>query len=309
MNHHSLTCMIRALLPIGPYVVRPWLLVGVLLLAGCGGNEQAGTAPGADRLVLPSPGERLPSDGSARRVAVTLNADQTMIDPGASVTLEWRSANSSSCTASGGWNGPRKLSGSEVLTDVQVAAEYWLSCTDVAGEGAVAGVAIQLRPKDTLWIDFKAEPRVVEPGERAVLSWRAHNAEACTARGDWNGKQALEGKLDTGSLLRSAQFTLECSNQYVTEMATATVRVGTVVIEWQAPALKVDGSAADDVVGYRVHWGQAPDQVDGSVSIDDPRQTSWEADLPPGIYYFSVSALDQEGNESERSTPVRKQLF
>jgi len=172
----------------------------------------------------------------------------------------------------------------------------------------MAGVSVTVRPAKPLRIDFKAEPATVSKSEQSVLTWTAYDATRCVSRNDWSGDRPVQGRFDTGALTKSMTYTLECSNAELTEVATVSVGVKTLSIEWQAPALNEDGSSAVDIAGYRVYWGAGPDTADGSVTINDSRQTSWQPDLPRGKYYFSVTAFDQDGNESEPSKTVLKDL-
>ena len=44
----------------------------------------------------------------------------------------------------------------------------------------------------------------------------------------------------------------------------------------------------------------------GSHTINDPNARTWVADVGPGEYYFVVTAVDGEGNESGYSNEVLK---
>ena len=189
-----------------------------------------------------------------------------------------------------------------------MSTDYWLSCTDVAGVGAMAGVSVTVRPAKSLRIEFKAEPATVRKSEQSVLTWTASDATKCVSKGDWSGDRPVQGRFDTGALTNSKTYSLECSNADFTELATVSVGVKTLAIEWQAPGQNEDGSSAVDIAGYKVYWGATAETADGSVTLNNPRQTSWEPDLPRGKYYFSVTAFDQEGNESEPSTAIFKDI-
>jgi hypothetical protein len=172
----------------------------------------------------------------------------------------------------------------------------------------MAGVSVTVRPAKSLRIDFQAEPASVSKSEQSVLTWTAFDATKCVSKGDWSGDRPVQGRFDTGALTNSRTYSLECSNASFTELATVSVAVKSLAIEWQAPAQNEDGSVAADIAGYKVYWGATADTTDGSVTLNNPRQTSWEPDLPRGKYYFSVTAFDQDGNESEPSKAILKDL-
>ena len=172
----------------------------------------------------------------------------------------------------------------------------------------MAGVSITVRPAKTLRIDFKADPATVSKSGQSVLTWTASDATKCVSKGDWNGDRPVQGRFDTGALTTSKTYSLECSNANFTELATVSVGVKTLAIEWQAPGQNEDGSAAVDIAGYKIYWGATADALDGSVTLNNPGQTSWQPDLPPGKYYFTVTAFDRDGNESEPSKAIFKDL-
>ena len=61
-----------------------------------------------------------------------------------------------------------------------------------------------------------------------------------------------------------------------------------------------------DLAGYRVHYRDAsPADGAGSQSVDvTDRTEATVADLDAGTWYFTVSALDESGNESDMSNEV-----
>ena len=80
-------------------------------------------------------------------------------------------------------------------------------------------------------------------------------------------------------------------------------------LEWEAPMAKGDGSQLDDLAGYRIVYGRSPDDLDHSVYIGDPAQTSYEfTDLPQGVWYFAVIALNASGLEGPPTPPAMKSI-
>src|SRR5579864_6619001 len=62
---------------------------------------------------------------------VSITASATNVAANGSVTLAWKSTNATSCTASGAWNGPEAISGSQG-ENVADTSSYTLTC---AGDG------------------------------------------------------------------------------------------------------------------------------------------------------------------------------
>ncbi len=68
--------------------------------------------------------------------SVTLSAAPTSVVAGSSSTLTWGSANVTSCTASGGWNGPMATSGSTSVGPINSTTTYTLTCMGTGGQAA-----------------------------------------------------------------------------------------------------------------------------------------------------------------------------
>src|SRR5262245_41130984 len=99
---------------------------GWALLTACGGG---GTPPGS------TPPSSPPT--------VTLSPASSSAFVGQPVTLTWASTNATSCTASGGWNGPLPTSGSQNVTPATAGAQtYSIACTGSGGGTANASSTI-----------------------------------------------------------------------------------------------------------------------------------------------------------------------
>lgn len=74
---------------------------------------------------------------------------------------------------------------------------------------------------------------------------------------------------------------------------------GVVTLAWDAP-IGENGKPVPDLAGYRVSYGTAVGSY--ATTVDIGTSTSCTvSDLPPGTYYFTVTAYDSTGNESEYS--------
>jgi len=78
-----------------------------------------------------------------------------------------------------------------------------------------------------------------------------------------------------------------------------------VLVLWTPPTLNSDGSALTDLSGYRVYYGNSPNNYDYTITIDNPHLTSFEIDdLPVADYYFVMTAYNSLGIESSYSREV-----
>ena len=78
-----------------------------------------------------------------------------------------------------------------------------------------------------------------------------------------------------------------------------------VSLSWNAPTTTVDGNAITDLAGYKIYYGVAPGQYEQSIQISSNSETSYSIkDLGPETYYFTVTAYDSLGIESDYSEEV-----
>jgi hypothetical protein len=77
---------------------------------------------------------------------------------------------------------------------------------------------------------------------------------------------------------------------------------GDILLEWDAPTTNEDGTVLTDLAGYKLYYGSAPGIYDQNIDLGNITNTSQS--LPPGMYYFAVTAYDTSGNESKYSDEV-----
>lgn len=158
-------------------------------------------------------------------------------------------------------------------------------------------------------IKLVAAESAVESGDSVELSWSSDGASDCQASGGWSGSQPVQGRAVVGPLTASTTFTLSCSGSGGNAMAMLSVGIiGIVSLNWQPPSENVDGSPLTDLAGYRIHYGSRSRAYDQRLDVPDPATTQRELKLASGAYYFAMTALDREGNESAYSNEVLKTL-
>ena len=76
-------------------------------------------------------------------------------------------------------------------------------------------------------------------------------------------------------------------------------------LEWDAPTMDAVGRPLDDLAGYRLYYSPDPPSEADAEMVDVGDATVYTVtDLEAGDYMFAVTALDEDGNESEFSDPL-----
>ncbi len=84
---------------------------------------------------------------------------------------------------------------------------------------------------------------------------------------------------------------------------------GTALLSWVPPTEREDGTPLLALDGYRIFYGQDPDNLDVIVELDNPGLTSYLIEyLGLGTWYFAMSAFDTEGRESAPSDTASKTI-
>ena len=78
-----------------------------------------------------------------------------------------------------------------------------------------------------------------------------------------------------------------------------------VTLEWNAPTTDAVGRPLEDLAGYRLYYSaDLPSEADAEM-VEVGNVTLYTViDLEAGDYLFAVTALDDDGNESEFSDPL-----
>ncbi|TSC69287.1 MAG: exported protein of unknown function [Parcubacteria group bacterium Gr01-1014_56] len=154
---------------------------------------------------------------------LTMSATPGAIVEGQSSTLTWTSTNATSCTASGGWNGTRALSGSESVAPTQNTT-YTLTCTSAGGVVTEqVAVAVALLPA----VSISASPTFIITGSSSTLTWSSANATNCSASGGWSGVQPTAGTQNVTPLVTTT-YMIVCTNANGSASGSATVSVSDV---------------------------------------------------------------------------------
>lgn len=78
-----------------------------------------------------------------------------------------------------------------------------------------------------------------------------------------------------------------------------------VTLTWQAPETNIDGTPATDIAGYIIYSGESSGNYTDALDVGLVYSYTLE-ELPAGTLYFSVTAYDDMGNESDFSNEGSK---
>lgn len=159
---------------------------------------------------------------------------------------------------------------------------------------------------------FEFQPTFSDP-DGDPLSFSAENlppwASIDTSSGRITGTPAAS---DLGAYEDITITVADASHRAVTSPFSITVlspTTGSATLQWEQPPAKVDGSPLDDLAGYRIVYGRSAEDLDHSVFINDPSQTSFEfTTLEEGIWYFAVIGVNANGLEGPPTTAAMKSI-
>ena len=96
-------------------------------------------------------------------VAVSFSGGSLSVPVGGTTTLTWNAINASTCSAAGGWAGPKSISGSETVGPLAFATDFALTCI---GPSSSAGATVVVTVTGTATDRF---PLQVQAGKRYLI--------------------------------------------------------------------------------------------------------------------------------------------
>ncbi len=91
------------------------------------------------------------------------------------------------------------------------------------------------------------------------------------------------------------------------EGSSAPAQGGSVTLAWDAPSENLDGSALDDLAGFKIYDGPTSGNYTKVTDTGNVSQFTLDS-LPAGTYYIVVAAYDVSGNESDLSAEIEVTL-
>jgi hypothetical protein len=159
---------------------------------------------------------------------ITFTSGPATISSGGKAYLYWQTTNSTTCKASGGWQGSVSTGGGRWTGALTKTTQFVLTCTGAEGSATksttvtVTGTP-SAAPAPTVTIS--ASPSSVTSGRSSTLTWSSTNATACSAAGAWSGTKAVSGSQGTAALSANASYQLTCTGAGGSATHTATVSV------------------------------------------------------------------------------------
>ncbi len=84
---------------------------------------------------------------------------------------------------------------------------------------------------------------------------------------------------------------------------------GSATLSWSAPTLRTDGTPLTNLAGYRIHYGTTQGQYAYRVTINNPGLNTYVVEnLAAGTWYFTTTAFDSTGAESDYSNVASKTI-
>ena len=257
------------------------LLFSVAACGGGGGGEDSGSA-----------------QPSAPAPTLAFSASQSLVAQGNSVSLEWTSTNSSSCTASGDWSGSKSTSGNETISSLAQTSSFTLQCS---GNGGSISRSIQVEVIPLPTVDLLADSGEVLFGEPIQLSWQSENATSCELVVPPAGSVPTSGSIElTVSGPGTYSFEITCSGDGGSANDT------TVVIVLPPPEPVVSLNASSQSLAYQefveLTWSASnADQCEASGSWSGARGVSGSESIGPLTEdsRFVLTCSGQGGSNSE----------
>ena len=136
---------------------------------------------------------------------------------------------------------------------------------------------------------------------------------------DWTEFDEATGRLfglpsaeDIGTyfdVLIGASDGVNTSYLAVTIEVIAASQQHTLTLAWDAPTRNEDGTPLMDLAGFRIRYGSDPNSYSHEIDIPNPGIAAYVVDgLSSGIYFFTLSAYNAHGVESEATGPAMIQL-
>jgi hypothetical protein len=219
-----------------------------------------------------------------------------------------------------------RLSGTPLTADAGTFSNIIIRVTDGTATTSLPAFSIQVNapanraptisgnPVKSLLalVAYNFQPTASNP-DGDTLTFRIDNKPSWATFDTVTGRlSGLPGLLDVGSFTNivitvsdgKASASLPAFSLSVVQNAT-----GSAQINWTSPTTKVDGTALDDLAGFRVAYGRASDDLDQSIAVNNASVTSYTIEnLTSGQWFFAVYAVNSDGLESDISNIASKTI-
>lgn len=232
-----------------------------------------------------------------------LSASALTIKQGQSTTLNWTSANTTGCTASGAWSGALAASGSQSVTPTTTGSfTYNLTCAGKDGSNVADQVVVTVNQADPPpTVAIASSPASVVQGNPSTLTWSSTNATDCVASGAWTGGKGVNGsQAVTPTSTGTFTYTLSCTGPGGTAEASTQVAV----TQPPAPTVSISLNPAAYVTGgsSTLSWSSTnATSCTASNAWTGTKSTSGVspvAPTTPGSYSYTLTCTGAGGSAS-----------
>jgi hypothetical protein len=217
------------------------------------------------------------------------------------------------------------LSGTPQMGDDGVYANISISVTDNTVDASLPAFSIRVSNQNSAPTISGTPPNQVTAGQSYDFTPSASDVDSdnltFTVQGkpDWltfaPGSGRLSGMPQDGNVGTYSNIQISVSDGSLTTALPAfsiqvdAVALGSATLAWSPPTQNADGSALTDLAGYTIYYGTAPTVLNQSVPITNPGITSYVIEsLVPNTWYFSITAVNSAGVESNRSNVASKTI-
>ncbi len=88
--------------------------------------------------------------------------------------------------------------------------------------------------------------------------------------------------------------------------STPTPAATGVSLSWDSPSSVTDGAPLPGLAGFLIYFGTSSQQYENVIDAGNAR--TYAVTLAPGTYYFTITAYDASGNETEFSDEIVKTI-
>ena len=166
---------------------------------------------------------------------------------------------------------------------------------------ATVGTAYSFRPQAT---DPEGDPIQYQIANKPV--WATFD----TATGRLSGTPANADVGSYANIVVSATDGKATVSLAPFSITVSQIQLGAATLTWQPPTENTDGTPVTDLAGYRIRYGQSLDGLTQAQDIPNPGiTTAMVESLSKGTWYFTVTAYNRAGGESEPSNPAQKSVL
>jgi hypothetical protein len=210
--------------------------------------------------------------------------------------------------------------GTHQLTSILIMAAFLTGCLESAAPPGGGGLASRVDDNNPPIISGDPQPVAImsdaysftptsSDADGDPLTFSIRNQPSWAAFDDATGQ--LQGVPQFGDVGTYDNIVISVGDGRATaslpafSIAVSRDETGSVTLEWLPPQSNTDGSYASDLAGYYIYWGTESGNYSQQLRIDNVGLTAYVVDsLHPGTYYFTATAFNTAGIESDFSNEV-----